>query len=276
MGIKSGLTEAFVIDEQTRAAILTSNPEATEIIKPFLNGRDVRRYDIETPQNYLVYTYHGITIEKYPAVEHYLKQFKEKLERRATKQKWYELQQPQYKFKGYLDNPKIIFPDIAIAPRFALDEVGYYGTNTTYFIPRNDLYLLGLLNSRLGLFYFTKTCAGLEGQTDTYLRFFGQYLEGFPVRLVNASDPLVRSHHDRIKELVKGMLALHKQLKDMRNGQAKAMIQRQTDATDRQIDKLVYELYGLSENEIKVIEGKTIGEGEAEPILANTPTTTYN
>src|SRR6266571_431056 len=163
-----------------------------------------------------------------------------------------------------------------IEGELVLDEVGYYGTNTTYFIPLNDLYLLGLLNSRLGLFYFTKTCAGLEGQTDTYLRFFGQYLEGFPVRLVNASDPLVRSHHDRIKELVKGMLALHKQLKDMRNGQAKAMIQRQTDATDRQIDKLVYELYGLSENEIKVIEGKTIGEGEAEPILANTPTTTYN
>lgn len=72
------------------------------------------------------------------------------------------------------------------------------------------------------------------------------------------------------------MLALHKQLKDMRNGQAKAMIQRQIDATDRQIEKLVYELYGLSENEIKVVEGKTIGEGEAEPILANTPTTTYN
>ncbi len=125
MGIKSGLTEAFVIDGKTRVDILTSNPEATEIIKPFLNGRDVRRYDIETPQNYLIYTYHGINIEKYPAVEHHLKQFKEKLEKRATKQKWYELQQPQYKFKGYLDNQKIIFPDIAITPRFALYQFAF-------------------------------------------------------------------------------------------------------------------------------------------------------
>ena len=60
-------------------------------------------------------------------------------------------------------------------------KVGYYGGNTTYFIPLHDLYLLGLLNSKLGLFYFAKTCAGLEGKTETYLRFFGQYLEGFPI-----------------------------------------------------------------------------------------------
>ncbi len=255
MGVKSGLTEAFIIDKKTREEILASNPEATEIIKPFLNGRDVRRYDIEAPENYLIYTYHGINIEKYPAVEQHLKRFKERLEQRATKQKWYELQQPQYKFKGFLDNPKIIFPDIAITPRFTLDEVGYYGTNTTYFIPLNDLYLLGLLNSRLGLFYFTRTCAGLEGKTEIYLRFFGQYLEGFPVRLVKGSDPMMGSHHDRIEVQVKGMLTLHKQLKDMRNSQVQTMIQRQINATDRQIDKLVYELYSLTEEEIKIVEG---------------------
>ena len=122
MGIKSGLTEAFIIGKQTRAEILASNPEADEIIKPFLNGRDVRRYRIEPQDSYLFYTYHGINIERYPAVEQYLKPFKEKLEKRATKQKWYELQQPQHKFKGYMDNPKIIFPDIAVASRFAFDE----------------------------------------------------------------------------------------------------------------------------------------------------------
>jgi len=52
------------------------------------------------------------------------------------------------------------------------------------------------------------------------------------------------------------MLTLHKQLKDMRNSQVQTMIQRQINATDRQIDKLVYELYGLTEEEIKIVEGK--------------------
>src|SRR5207249_333561 len=112
----------------------------------------------------------------------------------------------------------------------------------------------------LGLFYFTKTCAGLEGKTDIYLRFFGQYLEGFPVRLIHPSAPMMRSHHDRIEDLVKGMLALHQQLKDMRNSQAQTMIQRQINATDRQIDRLVYELYGLTEEEINMVEGKLQGE----------------
>ena len=191
MGIKSGLTEAFVINAQKRAEILDCNPEAAEIIKPFLNGRDVRRYHIDAQDIYLIYTHHGINIEKYPAVKEHLKAFKGKLEKRATKQKWYELQQPQYKFKDYMNNPKIIFPDIATAPRFALDEFGYYGANTTYFIPLNDLYLLGLLNSKIGYFYFTRTCAGLEGQKETYLRFFGQYLEGFPVHSINLANSLV-------------------------------------------------------------------------------------
>ncbi|MGI9059001.1 MAG: Eco57I restriction-modification methylase domain-containing protein [Ktedonobacteraceae bacterium] len=258
MGIKSGLTEAFVINEQTRAEILASNPEAADIIKPFLNGRDVRRYYMEPPSIYLIYTYHGINIEKYPAVEKHLKPYKERLEKRATRQKWYELQQPQYKFKNFMDNPKIIFPDIAVSSRFALDEEGYFSSNTTYFIPLNDLYLLGLLNSKVGLFYFTKTCAGLEGSNETYLRFFGQYLEGFPIPLVNISNPQDKSRHERLEELVKGMLTLQKQLGLVRSGQDKAIVQRQIDAIDRQIDKLVYELYGLAEEEIKIVEGKLL------------------
>ena len=126
---------------------------------------------------------------KYPTVKSYLAQFKEKLSKRATKQEWYKLQQPQFKYKKFLEAPKIIFPDIAISPRFALDEQGYYCSNTCYFIPGNDLYLLGLLNSAIGNYYFRSVCAGLEGQNETYLRFFGQYLEGFPVHIINQADP---------------------------------------------------------------------------------------
>ncbi len=253
-GIVSGLTQAFVIDNQTRMKILEKNPEAEEIIKPFLNGRAVRRYGIDWKSTYLIYTYHGVEIDKYPAIEQYLTPFKDRLEKRATRQEWYELQQPQLRYAQYMDASKIIFPDIAKTPRFALDKTGYYGANTTYFIPHQDLYLLGLLNSKLGKFYFVQTCAGLEGKAEIYLRFFGQYLEGFPVRTVNHSDPKDKARHDQLVELVDRMMVLHEQLAAARISHEKTIIQRQIDATDRQIDQLVYELYGLSDEEIRIVE----------------------
>jgi len=253
-GVVSGLTEAFVIDADTRAAILKRNAKASEIIKPFLNGRDVRRYHLDAKGLYLIYTYHGVKIRDYPAVEDHLRPFKAKLEKRATRQAWYELQQPQRNFAGFMDGPKIIFPDMAIAPRFALDEIGFYSGNTTYFIPRPDLYLLGLLNSRLAYRYFSKTCAGLESKNETYLRFFGQYLEGFPVRQLDLSKPGDKKAHGRVTGLVTSMLALHKQLASAKSEAQRGAIQRQIEATDDEIDRLVYDLYGLTKDEIAIVE----------------------
>jgi len=65
-----------------------------------------------------------------------------------------------------------------------------------------------LLNSRLAFFFFQQTCAALEGAGEAYLRFFGQYLEHFPVRLSSAS----KSQRDHLAELVQHMLTLHRQL----------------------------------------------------------------
>lgn len=249
MGIKSGLTEAFLIDAETRNKILKENPKASEIIKPFLNGRDIRRYITEPKDIYLVYTYHNVDISNYPAVENHLKPFKEQLKKRATKQEWYELQQPQYAYVKHFENPKIIFPDIATSPRFVLDENGLYGSNTMYFIPGRDLFLLGLLNSKLAYFYFKIVCAGLEGKNETYLRFFGQYLEGFPVAKAE------KSAHDKMVALVEQMLALHKAKSAAKTQSAQEVAARQIRAVDEAIDRLVYELYGLSPAEIAIVEG---------------------
>jgi hypothetical protein len=60
MGVKSGLTEAFVIDGATRNRLVKRNMRSAEIIKPFVNGRDVRRYFLDPPGDYLIYTYHGV------------------------------------------------------------------------------------------------------------------------------------------------------------------------------------------------------------------------
>ncbi len=250
MGVKSGLSEAFVIDGPTRKRILSQNPSAAEIIKPYLGGREVRRYYTESEGKFLIYTYHGVSIQKYPAVEKHLEPFKDRLKKRATRQAWYELQQPQLNFSAMLDQPKLIFPDIATEPRFALDETGAYGANTTYFIGSDDLVLLALLNSALAEFYFKTVCAGLEGQGEIYLRFFGQHLEGFPVAKLESASP-------RLEKLVQQMLAAQKQLAAAQSDADKDFYGHKCAGLDRQIDALVYELYGLTPEEIKIVEGAT-------------------
>jgi type I restriction-modification system DNA methylase subunit len=254
MGVKSGLTEAFVIDKLTRDRIVKRNKKSAEIIKPFVNGRDVRRYQLIPPGDFLIYTYHGVPIERYPQVEEHLRPYKAKLRARATKQEWYELQQPQLKFSTYLDGPKIIFPDISTEPRFALDEEGHYGSNTVYFIPGKDLFLLALLNSKVGNFYFVQTCAGLEGKNEIYLRFFGQYLEGFPVAAGDSSEKNPSEKRSQVEKLVDQILTLHTKLAATKPGHAHTVIERQIEATDRQIDQLVYQLYALTDSEIQLVE----------------------
>jgi hypothetical protein len=246
-----------VIDGITRRKILEKNPECNEIIKPYLNGRDVRRYEIQSPGTYLIYTYHGVSINRYPAIKEHLLPFKSALKKRATKQAWYELQQPQLNFAKSMDNNKIIFPDIATMPRFAFDTVGYYGSNTTYFIPRDDLYLLGILNSKVAFFYFSRICSALEGPGESYLRFFGQYLKGLPIRSINFDDSTEITRHTKMVNLVKRMLDLQQDLFNASIPEDQLMYQRQIEATDRQIDALVYELYELTDEEIQIVEEAT-------------------
>jgi DNA-binding protein H-NS len=78
-----------------------------------------------------------------------------------------------------------------------------------------------------------------------------------PIRIVNFSDKSEKAAHDRIVSLVEQMLELHKQLATARTPQEKTALERQINATDSQIDRLVYDLYGLTEEDIKIVEGKT-------------------
>jgi len=252
-GVVSGLTDAFVIDDATRRSIIENNPEAGEIIEPLLNGRDIRKYRINYNKKFLLYTYHGVQIKRYPAIEQHLSQFRERLEKRATKQEWYELQQPQFRFSEYMDMPKIIFPDIGTTTRFALDTTGYYGTNTTYFLPLTDKYLLGILNSQLAQFYFEQVCAGLEGTGDTYLRFFGQYLERVPIRAIDFDNSHDVQMHKEMVKLVDEMLDRHRQLPNS-TSEGRRITEALIETVDSEIDALVYKLYGLSDDEVAIVE----------------------
>ena len=82
-----------------------------------------------------------------------------------------------------------------------------------------------------------------------------QYIEELPIRLINFSDKADRSRHTRMVELVETMLGLQRQLSSARTADAKTLIERQIAATDKQIDRLVYDLYGLSDADIAIVEG---------------------
>jgi hypothetical protein len=115
----------------------------------------------------------------------------------------------------------------------------------------NLLYITGLLNSRL-------LDAALRQLTNAfrggYFAVNKQALERLPFRAIDFTNAADRDRHDRMVSLVERMLELHKQLAVAKTDHAKTSLQRQIDAIDAQIDKLVYELYGLTDEEIKIVE----------------------
>jgi len=171
--------------------------------------------------------------------------------------KWYEIQDTIDYYEEF-EKPKIIYPVIAKESRFAFDEDGRYSNDKTFIIPLDDKYLLGLLNSLLCWGYLRRLCSVL-GDPDKKgrLELRAIFLENLPIVPVNLSNPIEEDHHKRIVKLVDSMIALHKQLSEAKSSAQKEIIQRQINATDAEIDRLVYELYGLTDDEIKIVEEGT-------------------
>jgi predicted nucleic acid-binding Zn-ribbon protein len=89
-----------------------------------------------------------------------------------------------------------------------------------------------------------------------FFRYFTQFLEQLPVRPIDFTDPADKARHDRMVNLVQRMLDLHRQQQAASSETARERLQREINVTDEQIDKLVYELYGLTEEEIRIVEGR--------------------
>jgi len=114
-------------------------------------------------------------------------------------------------------------------------------------------YILGLLNSRLIQKIFEIHNPQMVGKVFAEVKVI--YVERLPIRAIDFDKPDEKKMHDHMVQLVEQMLALHKQLAEAKTGHEQTLLQRQIDATDKQIDKLVYELYELSPEEIKIVEG---------------------
>jgi len=136
-----------------------------------------------------------------------------------------------------------------------IDDSFICRNNLHIILPAEDsptlMYLLGILNSSTTGFYYG-TLNPERGEALAEVK--KKHLEQLPIRTINFDDPEDVARHGRMVELVEQMLSLHKQLAAAKTAHDKTVLQRQIDATDRQIDQLVYELYGLTDEEIKIVE----------------------
>ena len=178
-GIKTGLNAAFVIDTQTKERLCAEDPKSVELLKPFLEGKDLKRWRAEPRGLWIIYIpKNRIAIDDYPAIRDWLLPFKEKLEKRATKQEWFELQQPQEAYSEHFEGVKILYKDIADSTPFFVDNNGSFLANTGYFIPSDDFGLLAYLNSSLCWFTYLTMSAQIRGG---FVRFFSQFLQELPI-----------------------------------------------------------------------------------------------
>ena len=176
-GIVTGLNQAFVLDSRTREQLIRADPRSAQIIKRLVTGRDIRRWAVDEDDKWLIVTPIGVDIGGCPAVLAHLKKWQAELERRCDQGNyWWELRACDY--YDEFQRPKIVFPDITRESRFAYEARGAYATNTTYFLPTADFYLLGLLNSKTVELFYRELSAQIRGG---YLRFFRQYVEQIPI-----------------------------------------------------------------------------------------------
>ena len=162
--------------------LIAEHSSSTKVLKPFLRGRDVKRWQIEDTGLYLCYVGWGLPIEEYPAIYAHLKGFEERLKARPEVEQgrvpWYALSRYASDYWQEFEKFKIVYPDIAISPQFAYDERGAYGGNTMYIVPTEEMWLLGLLNSKAVFWFYTKTSTQIRGG---FVRFIAQYVSQIPI-----------------------------------------------------------------------------------------------
>jgi type I restriction-modification system DNA methylase subunit len=177
-GIKTGLNAAFVIDTATKDRLCAEDPKSAELLKPFLEGKDLKRWRAEPRGLWLIYIpKNRVKIDEYPAIRDWLLPFKDKLEKRATKQEWFELQQAQEAYAGHFDGTKITYGEFSPEGLFSLDS-GNFINNKCYFIAEETPWLLAFLNSKVFWLCVTGESVPVRGG---FYQMHSQFVERAPI-----------------------------------------------------------------------------------------------
>lgn len=247
-GVLTGLNEAFVIDEATKERFISEDPRNAEIIKPFLAGRDVKRYQAPKADKYLLFTRRGVDIEQYPAIKRHLEQFRTQLEprpkdwtgktdgwpgRKPGSYAWYEIQDSVDYYKEF-EQEKIIYQEIATYQAFTLDDNGIYCNNKIFMLPGATRALLAILNCKITWFYLNNIATKYQGGA---IAMQSPFVLSIPI-------PDHQDVVDKLDSLVREITT-----------QKQSSPTADTSALEAEINALVYALYELTEAEIALVSG---------------------
>jgi adenine-specific DNA-methyltransferase len=242
-GIKTGFNEAFIIDTAKRNELIEKCPEAEEIIRPILRGRDIKKYKAEWAGLYLISTFPSlrIDIEEYPAVKEHLlsfgydrlKQTGDNGARKKTHNQWFETQDSISYWEDF-SKQKIVWKIIGDQMAFFIDSHNYIVNNACYILTGDSLvYLVAALNSRIIKWYSYQTNMNKTGVGD--MQVGAQNVVLFPIPFLSQVEQISFVH------LVESIL------EEKENG-------GETSKFESEINMLLYKLYNLSKEEIDFIE----------------------
>ena len=232
-GLKTGGSGAFVVDSVTRDQLIAEHPASADVFKPFLNGRDIRRWRVAKPDSWLIFTCRRIEINRYPAIRKHLEKYRSALRKRAGKQKWYEL--PVTKSGAeHFTQTKLVCPNSYDHQTFAVDTEGFYCGDTCYLIPTEETWLCGLLNSRAVEWFYSQASNQLTGD---YLQARSGYMQQIPI------PDLTSAQKSQIGKIVDYLIYLQGQPTTNSEDLAHARDFIMLRYFERIIDGLVYESY---------------------------------
>ncbi len=198
-GIKTGLNEAFVVDRATRDRLIAEHSSSEEVLKPFLRGRDVKRWRVEPADLWLLFIPWHFPLHEdpsikgasekaefefaknYPAVFKHLLTYKAELSARnaaetGVRYEWFALQRWGAEYSQEFEQPKVIYPNICDRNEFAWDDRLYYANQKTFIIPNATKFLLGYLNSSVVMWLFSQLVPKLQnGFYEPGAKFMGQF-----------------------------------------------------------------------------------------------------
>ncbi|EAI1724005.1 class I SAM-dependent DNA methyltransferase [Campylobacter coli] len=258
-GILTGYNEAFIITTEKRNEILANCKDKAEkertakLIRKMLRGRDIKRYSYEWAGLWVINAHNGyknqngekveaINIENYPSLKKHFDEFYPQLEKRADKGLApYNLRNCAYIEE--FEREKIVYSEIVRKPQFYLDtKLNFYAEATSFILTGENLkYLIAFLNNDFVAFIFKTFYAG-GNLGENGFRYKKAFLEKLPIPKINSKNQKLA---DELINLVDEILKAKEQDKNAN-----------TQELENKINSLVYKLYNLTEDEIKIIENK--------------------
>ncbi len=248
-GIKTGLTEVYVVDKRTADKLIGQHKSAKDVLKPFLIGKDLKRYRQPKPDKYILFLPKGWTNERntskqdatafmkknYPSIFGYLEENSAKLKKRSDQgDYWWELRACDY--YDVFEGPKISYLMFQTKPTFTFDNGGIYTNNAIWSFRVKDMFLLGLLNSKVGWFLISNYCTQIQGGYQTAYK----YMSRIPVPNY-AKESAAQS---KIRVKIEGSVK-------------KILESSDTSKIEKSVDELFYDYFDLSKKQIEFIDGNS-------------------